>query len=737
MNNRADIAAIAAALGVTARAIERRATRHAWSYVEETVRGGRKRYYDISFLPPNVQAALAEKVLSAAPEAVSSSSSLHAAGATFSSTRGTEAARDVTTARPLSGSTPDPRSESIAAIFDARPEKVKAEASTRLELVQEYHRLLASGFRASAALAAIAHKRAVSEASLSRYLALVRGKPEHLWLQLLCPRYSGRTAVAEISAEAWEVLKGLYLARPAKTAKDCIRQLVDANRCGRKGWTIPSERTLLRRLERLPRDVKVLARKGREALLDLFPPQRRVKTALAALDLVNGDGYKHKGVWVAFDDGRIARAVTWFWADVYSGKILAWRTDETEHTDLVRLAFADVCRNYGIPHGALQDNTRAAANKTMSGGVRHRYRFKVREEEADGVFKLLGVDVHWATPGHGQAKPIERAFGIGGISECVDKAPEFSGRWDDSEKYNGKTRPVPIAQLRAVIEREVAAMNARTGRRGAIHKGRSWDEVFNDSYARIVVRRAAEEQLRLLLLCTEPTRVHRDSTIVLDAGRLVGEQRANRYWTRDLADHVGRLVAARFDPERLHEGVHVYTADGRYIAFAECLDPAGFNDQNAARDHARDRSRYMRATRQALDAERRMNAREAGATIAAARNGSTAPTSIPAPAAIEGLFRQPLERPRYAPQERTEAERAELARIEHEIASAPPVNVHELRSDSDKHAHWKALDARRAAGEPLADADEQWWAHWQTQDYYRLAVEADREFEEGLARRRA
>jgi putative transposase len=91
------------------------------------------------------------------------------------------------------------------------------------------------------------------------------------------------------------------------------------------------------------------------------------------------------------------------------------------------------------------DNTLAAANKTMSGGIKHRFRFKVRDDEPDGVFKLLGVDVHWATPGHGQAKPIERAFGVGGVGEYIDKAPEFAGAWSgsstkDKPEYDGRTR---------------------------------------------------------------------------------------------------------------------------------------------------------------------------------------------------------------------------------------------------------------------------------------------------------
>src|SRR3712207_8642839 len=42
-----------------------------------------------------------------------------------------------------------------------------------------------------------------------------------------------------------------------------------------------------------------------------------------------------------------------------------------------------------------------------------------------GIMPILGIDVHFTSilygEGHGQAKPIERAFGKGGIGEKVDR----------------------------------------------------------------------------------------------------------------------------------------------------------------------------------------------------------------------------------------------------------------------------------------------------------------------------
>jgi hypothetical protein len=734
----------------TERGVRKRAADQEWPSRQRAGRGG-GREYPISCLPAETQAALAERALSAVPATgeQSPSSCLPAAGALFSSTRGTRGAEGgsaagETGARPAypsaSGSNPDPRSESLAEAFDAKPDTLKAEARLRLAIVQEYHRLRALGFDRAAVAAAVTREREISEATLWRHLGLVKGEPEHLWLYLLVPGHHGRTATAAMSAEAWEFLKAEYLAPERRSAAACIDRLRRA--APGRGWKIPSNRTLLRRIEQIPRSVRVLARDGRKAALQLYPAQQRVRAALAALSIVNADGYKHN-VWVVDEDtGVVFRPHTWVWQDVFSSKVLAWRTDETEHTGQIQLAFGDACERFGIPDAVLVDNTLAAANKTMSGGIPHRFRFKVRPEEPLGVFALFNLEVHWATPGHGQAKPVERAFGIGGLGEYVDKAPECARAWagsstSDKPEYDGSKKPVPLKVFKAVLEREVAAFNARLSRRSPIARGRSFDAVFAESYARLVVRRPSEAQRRLWLLSTEEVPVRRDGTIVLDAGRLVGEQRANRYWAADLVDLAGRKVVARFDPQELHKGVHVYTADGRYLCFAECVDPAAFNDQAAAREHARNRRTFIKAARVQLQAERRMDELATSRLLAGAQGPGGAAPAIKAPKVVRPEFRHPLERPRIHPRALDADEQRYMAQLEAEGAAPLQVNVHELRSDTDKHAYWTTLDARRAAGETLADRDEDFWRHWPQSPYFLNQKWADEEFERQLASRRA
>lgn len=702
-------AEIADVLLVAKRSIERRAVREAWPYVEEAGRGGQRRLYEASSLPEDVQAALAHAhVTLTAPEVSSAEASAS-----------------------------DNRAQSLAVVFESKPEKIKAKARAALAIAHDYHQLLGRGFDRAAVIAAVTKQHGVSPATVWRITASVKNEPEHLWLYVLCPQYAGRTARAEMCAEAWELLKADYLRREQPSAAACIHRLRKA--ADARGWTLPANRTLQRRLEQLPRIVKEIQRKGPTAAKNLYPAQQRLKTALRALQIINGDGYKHN-VWVEFPDGEIVRAKTWFWQDVYSSKLIAWRTDKTEHTDIIRLSFGDLVERYGIPEKVLLDNTLAAANKTMSGGVKHRFRFKVREDEPLGIFPLVigPAPMIWATPGHGQAKPIERMFGVGGIGEFIDKAPELAGAWTgasplDKPEYDGKTKTVKLADLERVIAREVAAQNAREGRRGAIHQGRSFDAVFDESYAasQAVIRRPTEAQRRLWLLATEPVRASaRNGEVTLDAGRVVGERVANRYWSPDMTEHAGRQVVARFDPARLHEGVHIYTLDGRYITYAECVQAAGFNDANAGREHSRARQSFLRASRAAAEAETRMSVLEVAKSYA-----SSTPSTIPAPAmpagtVVRASFGDPLARPIPKAAPMSEEDRAAMEALDAEIAAAPAKRVMAIDNPEFNYKRWNALQARVAAGEQLTEEDAAWHRAYQGSDEWSAMEKLAEDFPE-------
>lgn len=506
--------------------------------------------------------------------------------------------------------------ESLWNAFERKPQNMKDEAARRLSALQGVERLVQAGTGRSRAIEEVAKVYGESRATLYRWQKATKGVDRSDWLAVLAPNYTGRTARSECSTEAWEFFKAQYLRAEAPSVAACYewtRQAADEH-----GWTWPPLRTINRWVNEIPRTVRVLKREGELAMLNLYPSQQRTVADLYAMYWINGDGYQHN-VFVRMPDGTVARPKTWFWQDIYSRRVVGYRTDRTEHSDMIRLALGDVVERYGIPEHATIDNTRAAANKWMTAGVRNRYRFKVRDEDPLGLMPQLGIDVHWTSvhkgKGHGQAKPVERTFGVGGFGEYVDKHPKFAGAYTGpnvmAKPENYQETTVPWETFLEVLAECVQRWNAKEGRRTEICAGeQSFDRAFQESYERNAhrIRRATEAQRRMWLLAAEAVTVQRDGTVALNVGG--GPQGKNRYGCDALIEHTGRKVVVRFDPDHLHESVHLYQPDGRYIGEAECIHAAGFGDTTAGREWRRLRKQRLQSSKQAAEAEVRMTAVE-------------------------------------------------------------------------------------------------------------------------------
>lgn len=501
--------------------------------------------------------------------------------------------------------------------FERLPAARQQKARDRLAALDAVEAMQRGGVGKVVAAMQIAAARKVTLASLYNWEKLVHGIPREDWLPYLAPRHAGSTSTADCTPEAWEALKGDYLRPEKPNFSDCYRRLQAM--AAAQGWTIPSERTLQRRMDALPAPVRILAREGEEALKRLYPAQERDRGVFHALEAVNADGHKWD-VFVRWPDGTEGRAQMIAFQDIYSGKILSWRVDRSENADAFRLAFGDLVEEWGIPDHVFLDNTRAAANKWMTGGVGTRFRFKVKPEDPAGIFNLLGVQVHWTRPYSGQSKPIERAFRD--FAQGLAKHPAFAGAYAGNSTSNKPSnygeKSVPLETFLEVLAAGIAEHNARLGRQGGVCRGRSFDQVFAESYAQAPIRKATAAQRRLWLLAAEAVTVRQDGSV-----HLLG----NRYWAEFLPGLIGHKVTLRFDPEALHEPLHVYRLDGAYCGAAECVEAAGFADTEAARRHGQARKRWLRAQKEMLDAERTMDIRDVAALLAKAT-----PEAPPAPA---------------------------------------------------------------------------------------------------------
>lgn len=508
--------------------------------------------------------------------------------------------------------------------YENATQKGKDKAAFKFTLASAVADLRSVNILIEDALAMVAKEYNSSIGTVRRTFYATEGYERGDWITLFVPKYKARkeTQEAEFTPAAWEALKADYFRLEQPNLASCIDRLRIAGKS--QGWKIPSDSSIKRKIDReIPKDHAVLMRQGEHALMMMYPAQTRSVLQLHAMEHINGDGYQHN-VFVRWHNGEILRPKTWFWQCVYSRKIVGYYVDVSENKDSIRLSLMNVIERYGIPKIATIDNTRAAANKELTAGIKTRYRFKVKEDDPDGLFKVLGIDVQWTTikygKGHGQAKPIERAFGVGGLEQMIDLHPLNAGAYTGpnpmAKPDNYGSTAVDVETFLKTVEFGVNQFNSKANRETEVCGGRmSFDQAFNVSYEASTIRKATKEQLRILMLCSEPVRVT-NGTFTLKAGGTIANQ-TNKYISEALIGmrlKTGKVVV-RFDPRNLHQSVFCYTTDGRFICEAQCQERAGFNDRSAARDHDKNRTRFTKATKVAALAQQRMTIAEVAAQL--------------------------------------------------------------------------------------------------------------------------
>jgi putative transposase len=603
---------------------------------------GRPRAYPLGELPAHWQAAVLVKF----PDLANT-------GAALAKGAAAEGAGDA------SGPAAAPPARDCAqawALYERKPASIKAEAERRLKVVSTVAELMANGTGKLAAIAAAARAHGVPEMTTRcGWMKLVRGVPRADWLPALAPRWAGRTKTAEIESEAWDLFKADYL-RAERPAMDACYERLSRIAAGR-GWRLPAIATLKRRLAREVGALAITAaRFGPEALKAMaHPAQRRDRSMFRPLEAVCADAHQFDNL-VLWPDGSIDRPYALVWQDLATNRILSWRIGRNPCAELVRLSFGDVVEEHGVPDQAFLDNGREFASKWLSGGMKHRFRFKVKPDEPLGVFTQLGTEVVWVTPYSGQSKPIERAFGT--LAERIAKAPDLAGSYTGNtpaaKPHNYGSAPAKLADFVRVVEREVAAFNDRASA-ARVLGGKSPNQAWAEKLPAAMVRKASPAQRALWLLAAEGVVARKPDGHVEFAG--------NRYWSDFLAGQAGSKLVIRFDPQRLHRPVFVYGLDGRFVGAAACIDDTGFRDTNAAQEHQRLRGAAMRAAKRKLEAEARLEAIEVARALEAPAGAAPPSPLVESKVLRPAAFGRPNGPMPEGPAELEKPKRAEMARL--------------------------------------------------------------------------
>lgn len=460
--------------------------------------------------------------------------------------------------------------------FARQSAEVRAEAQRRAEILQQVDAFVAAGMTRSAAVYAVANEGA-SSATIWTWLRLVKGIAASERLPNLAPQRKGGGKEQELDADIWQALLSDYLRLSQPSWTTCYRRTA-MPMAQAKGVELPHYRTLWRKFDRdVPKQVVTLRRKGDEALRRMLPAQIRSVADLHAMEIVNIDGHRCD-VFVRMPDGRIVRLTMIAIQDVYSRKFLSWRYAESEDMVTARMVFADLFAKWGIPKGLLADNGRAFASKWLTGGAKTRFRFKIRDEDPTGLLVALGINIHWAKPYRGQSKPIERGFRD--LCDAIAKHPAFEGAYTGNNPMakpeNYGNAAVDLEVFMRVWDAGMEAHNRQAGRRSEMAGGKlSFDQVFDASYARMPIGKASDEQMRMALLAADQVNADRQNGAITLAG--------NRYWCPELCDVAGQKVTVRFDPEKLHDPIHVYDRQGKFITSVPLWEATGFLDMASAK----------------------------------------------------------------------------------------------------------------------------------------------------------
>lgn len=484
--------------------------------------------------------------------------------------------------------------------FAVAPDKTRAEAMRRTQILLRERALRAQRLSSGEVFARIEQEYGESKRTIIRWRSIVGAAPAAEWPALLLPKWRATSTATDVHPDAWQHLLSDFH-RPQQPAFDaCYRRLLEV--AAQRSWgELPSLSALRRRYKReVKATVKLIRRKGVEAFEKILPTQIRDKRDLKAMQWVNADGHKFDVLvqWPMRDGSkpRITRPVILAWQDIYSGKIVSWRIDETENVDAVRLAFADMIREYCIPDRVTVDNGHAFASKQMTGGAPNRHRFRHVAHELEGVYLALGIDPHFAKPYSGRSKPIERAFKD--LCEDISRHPFCAGAYTGNAPHNKPedygARAIPVESFIVFVDQQIEKHNARQGRKSVVCAGRSLDDAFEESFAQRIersdLRVVTELQLQWLLKPLTAVNVPRSGQCVI---RVLG----NVFFHESLLELRGQTVAVRFDPNDLHAGVYVFTEGSALKPHcrAECIEATGFGDTDAARRTERARRAMVKA----------------------------------------------------------------------------------------------------------------------------------------------
>ncbi len=264
--------------------------------------------------------------------------------------------------------------------YERQSETIKSRARLALDVVCAFVHLREKGMRVKLIDAALQSQYGTSPATVWRYRKAVEGHPRPHWEALLSPQYVGGGKEAPFSDEAYAWILARFLSTSEPNAKSIIR---DARKLAeQQGWSIPTNKTVLRRLSNEPAWLTIAGRQGGKALERSYPTVDRDYSALRVHQRWQSDG-RRADVFCRWPDGSTGRPFIVVWMDERSRVVLSVKGYRDPCLELTLSSFRLAVQLSGrVPESAKLDNGREYSAKAVTGGQSRRYRFKVSGNRA-------------------------------------------------------------------------------------------------------------------------------------------------------------------------------------------------------------------------------------------------------------------------------------------------------------------------------------------------------------------
>jgi len=442
-----------------------------------------------------------------------------------------------------------------------------------------------------------AHEKSFSHQTLFRKVQRFRGSG----VQGLLPQSGATHNFTEWPDEAKAYLWQKYCNINQPTAIWCIAQLKGEAKKHR--WRLPSVATMRRYLERIPQETRDRWRKGERYWREHYLPSvLRDYEQMDPGELYVAD-HQQINVAVRHPSGRVLFPWITAWKDMKSRKILGWVLADIPSSNTINLSLKHTIEKYGASEHAVIDNGRDFSALHFTGKQTKRFRFKVNENEYEGIYKLLSIEPHFCIPANAQSKNIERWFWTQELN--FQKAfPTYRGNntqnrpegVDDRIKKGAlrqaqgkKSDILEWDEFTGCLENYLENYNQDHEHQGHGMDGRSPNQVWNEYFATHAQRRISPASLRLLMMKSKRVKVGRFGIVAF------GE----RYRSAEVMEHQGEFVVYRYDPADLAI-LHIYTEENEFICTVERTYRTAWNDETAYHEI----KKIEKKRKQAIKAER-------------------------------------------------------------------------------------------------------------------------------------